>query len=88
LIYKSYQSEFVVEVECEIVIVSVVGISVLEVNPFVGPVIVKVAGEGTIRVRVLWVGTSNVWLWVFLGISLKELVIKVKCKIVIVSIVS
>jgi len=39
-------------------------------------------------VGVLWVLTSDVWLRIFLSISLEELVIKVKSKIVIVSIVS
>ena len=37
---------------------------------------------------VLWVLTSDVWLRIFLSVSLEELVIKVKSKIVIVSIVS
>ena len=44
--------------------------------------------ESDIRVGVLWVLTSDVWLRIFLSISLEELVIKVKSKIVIVSIVS
>jgi len=39
-------------------------------------------------VGVLWVLTSDVWLRIFLSVSLEELVIKVKSKIVIVSIVS
>ena len=44
--------------------------------------------ESDIRVGVLWVLTSDVWLRIFLSVSLEELVIKVKSKIVIVSIVS
>jgi len=35
-----YQSEFVVEVEHEIVVVSVVSLSVLVVVPVIGPVVV------------------------------------------------
>ena len=38
--------------------------------------------------RVLWVLTSDVWLRIFLNVSLEELVVEVKSKIVIVSIVS
>lgn len=38
--------------------------------------------------RVLWVLTSDIWLWIFLSVSLKELVIEIKGEIVIVSIVS
>ena len=83
-----YQSEFVVEVEGEIVIVSVFSCSVLVVFPVVGPVIVEVGGESNISVSVLWVLTSNIWLRIFHGISLEELVIEVKSKIVIISILS
>jgi len=35
-----YQSEFVVEVEHEVVIVSIVSLSELVVNPVVGPIVV------------------------------------------------
>jgi len=47
-----------------------------------------VGRESDIRVGVLWVLTSDVWLRIFLSVSLEELVIKVKSKIVIVSIIS
>jgi len=82
-----YQSEFVVEVECEIVVVSVVGVSVHHVGPVVGPVVVVNARESGIRVGVLWVGTSDIWLRIFFNIGLEELVIEVKCEIVIISVV-
>jgi len=39
-------------------------------------------------VGVLWVLTSDVWLRIFLSVSLKELVIEIKSEIVIISIVS
>jgi len=41
-------------------------------------------------VGVLWVLSSNVWLWVLhgLGIGLEEMVIEVKSEIVIITIVS
>ena len=44
--------------------------------------------ESDISVGVLWVLTSDVWLRVFLSVSLKELVIEIKSEIVIISIVS
>jgi len=47
-----------------------------------------VGRESDIRVRVLWVLTSDVWLRIFLSVSLEELVVEVKSKIVIISIVS
>ena len=60
----------------------------LVVDPVVGPVVVQVGGESDVRMSVLWVGTSDVWLRIFLNISLEELVIEVKGKIVIVSVFS
>jgi len=39
-------------------------------------------------VRVLWVLSSDVWLWIFHGLGLEELVIEVKGEIVIITIVS
>jgi len=47
-----------------------------------------VGRESNIGVSVLWVLTSDVWLRIFLSISLEELVIEVKGKIVIVSVFS
>jgi len=37
----------------------------VEGSPVVGPVIVVEAGESRIWMSVDWVGTSDIWLWVF-----------------------
>jgi len=47
-----------------------------------------VGRESDIGVSILWVLASDVWSWIFLSISLEELVIEVKHEIVIISIVS
>jgi len=47
-----------------------------------------VGRESDIGVSVLWVLSSDVWSWIFLSVSLEELVIEVKHEIVIISIVS
>jgi hypothetical protein len=39
-------------------------------------------------VRVLWVLSSDVWLWILHGLGLEEMVIEVKSEIVIITIVS
>jgi len=91
LISFPYQSETcVIEIEREIVVVLVVSKSVLVVDPVVGPVVVQVGGESNVRVRVLWVGSSDVWLRIFLGhgFSLDHFVVEVEREIVIVLIVS
>ena len=44
--------------------------------------------ESDIRVGVLWVLSSDVWLWILHGLGLEEMVIEVKSEIVIISIVS
>jgi len=37
----------------------------VECSPVVGPVVVVEAGESRIWMGVDWVGTSNIWLWIF-----------------------
>ena len=44
----------------------------IESSPVVGPVVVVEAGEGRIWMSVDWVGTSDVWLWVFSAFLLGE----------------
>ena len=44
--------------------------------------------ESDIRVGVLWVLSSDVWLWILRGLGLEEMVIEVKSEIVIITIVS
>jgi len=39
-------------------------------------------------VGVLWVLSSDVWLWILRGLGLEEMVIEVKSEIVIITIVS
>ena len=81
-IFHSFSlEELVIEVKSEIVIISIVSSSVLVIFPVISPVVMQVGREGAIRVGVLWVLSSDVWLWVFLSIGLD--VLKVECSPVV-----
>jgi len=64
--------ELVIKVKSKIVIVSIVSLSILIIVPVVSPVVMKVGRESAIGVGVLWVLSSNIWLWILSGFSLNK----------------
>lgn len=63
---------FVIKVKREVVIILIISISIFIVYPIVSPVVVKVGREGAIRMSILRILASNVWLRIFLVLRLSS----------------